>query len=297
MPKRTSKGPGCVVFLHAHPDDEAIFTGGTIRLLANNGIRSVVIFATAGERGIAPCGSSLEHVASIRTGEIETAAHQLGVSRIVHLGFEDSGMPGDNLGSTSGTLAAAPISQVADAVAQVLADEQASCLISYDANGIYGHPDHVVVHRAGMLATQAAAVSTRYEATVDREYLHFVETHLVEEARRSSLLASDPAMSGLDSLDLRHVGIPDETIVQPQLSGHDVLQPNGYGTPTVLIDVAVDVSTTISAKRAAMACHTSQIPPESSPFRLGPAAFRNVYGTEWYLRTGPRGVLDGLPSR
>src|SRR4051812_28468514 len=42
---------GAVVFLHAHPDDEAIFTGGTLRLLADAGWRTVVVFATGGELG------------------------------------------------------------------------------------------------------------------------------------------------------------------------------------------------------------------------------------------------------
>ena len=41
-----------VVFLHAHPDDEAIFTGGTMRLLADAGHRVVLVLATSGELGV-----------------------------------------------------------------------------------------------------------------------------------------------------------------------------------------------------------------------------------------------------
>ncbi|HVW33567.1 MAG TPA: PIG-L family deacetylase, partial [Acidimicrobiia bacterium] len=44
--------PGSIVFFHAHPDDEAIFTGGTMALLAGAGWRVVLVLATAGEQGV-----------------------------------------------------------------------------------------------------------------------------------------------------------------------------------------------------------------------------------------------------
>ena len=40
-----------VLVLHAHPDDEAIFTGITLRRLADAGARTVLVVATAGELG------------------------------------------------------------------------------------------------------------------------------------------------------------------------------------------------------------------------------------------------------
>src|SRR3712207_6849076 len=63
----------------------------------------------------------------------------------------------------------------------VLRDAGATALVVYDAGGIYGHPDHVQVHRVGLLAGRAVGLDCVYEATVDREYLHFVETHRSEE--------------------------------------------------------------------------------------------------------------------
>ncbi len=115
-----------------------------------------------------------------------------------------------------------------------------------------------------------------------REHLHFVATHVVEDARRAGLgIASDAP----DRFDLRRSGIDDASAT------------TGYGTPTVLIDLAVDVTTVCDAKYRAMAAHVSQIPPESSALQLDEIAFANVYGTEWYLRSGPPSVLDELPSR
>ncbi|MBK6310089.1 MAG: PIG-L family deacetylase [Candidatus Microthrix sp.] len=46
-----AQGAGQAVFLHAHPDDEAIFTGGTMVALAQAGIGVTLVFATAGEPG------------------------------------------------------------------------------------------------------------------------------------------------------------------------------------------------------------------------------------------------------
>ena len=65
---------------------------------------------------------------------------------------------------------------------ETLRDERADVLLVYDENGNYGHPDHVQVHRVGFEAARLVGLETVYQATVDREYLHFVETHLVEHA-------------------------------------------------------------------------------------------------------------------
>jgi LmbE family N-acetylglucosaminyl deacetylase len=295
-----------VVVLHAHPDDEAIFTGGTLRLLADRGVRTVVAFATDGALGLAPRGSTADELGAFRRAEAEAAARHLGVDRVVWLGFADSGMtppprpqPGAEMPRRA--LVHVPLDEVAAAVRRVLVDERASCLVGYDAHGIYGHPDHVVVHRAGSLATEGTDVVTRYEATVDREHLHFVETHLVAEARRAGLVADDPSLGDARGLDLRHVGIPESEGsvggLGAQPGSPRGLSGSGYGVPTVLIDLAVDVRSTIGTKRDAMAAHASQIPPGSSALGLDAETFGDVYGTEWYLRNGPAGPLDDLPRR
>jgi LmbE family N-acetylglucosaminyl deacetylase len=104
-------------------------------------------------------------------------------------------------------------------------------------------------------------VATVYDATVDREYLHFVETHLVEEA----ILGGD-------------LGLVRSRI----------------GVPSVMVDVAVDVRQTLAVKRAAMAAHASQIPETTSALQLPEHHFADVYGWEWYVRSGPPGPIDGL---
>ena len=59
----------------------------------------------------------------------------------------------------------------ADALARIVREERADVLTIYDANGGYGHPDHVQVHRVGLRAASLAGTPVVLEATVDRGLL------------------------------------------------------------------------------------------------------------------------------
>lgn len=273
-------GPGTVVFFHAHPDDEAIFTGGTMALLAAAGWRVVLVVATAGEQGLTTALIGPEVPLAVRrTGETAQAAETLGAQRIEFLGYHDSGLDGPSGSRPVGAFADAPIEEAAARLAGILAEEQARALVSYDARGIYGHVDHVQIHKVGLAAAGDAGVPTVYEATVDREYLHFVETHLVVEAT----IAAQPERT---EAGLRHRGQAEP----PSLG----LAAAPLGLSTVEIDCTVDVRPVLSVKRRAMAAHASQIPETSSAMRLPDGDFAAVYGYEWYARHGPVGPIDEL---
>ncbi len=110
-----------------------------------------------------------------------------------------------------------------------------------------------------------AGTATVYEATVDREYLHFVETHLVGHAVQSLL------------------GMEVRTNAAP------------LGVPTVEVSITVDVCGQADVKRAAMAAHPSQIPAGSEALTMPAETLAGVYGYEWYVRAiGPAGPLDPL---
>ena len=251
-----------IVFVHAHPDDEAIFTGGTMVRLAAGGHRVVLVVATGGELGEAPDAvAPSAHLAAHRRAETAAAAEALGIARVAWLGYHDSGMAGDEANSAPGSFWAADPAEATHRLAAVLDEEAPAAVVVYDETGIYGHPDHVQVHRIGRGAAAAVGVPTVYDATVDREYLHFVETHLVEEA----ILAGDLG------LVRSHIGLP-----------------------SVEIDLALDVRDVLDRKRTAMAAHASQIPESTSALQLPSHHFADVYGWEWYVRSGPRGPLDGL---
>ena len=162
-------GPGrqldreAVVFFHAHPDDEAIFTGGTIARLAAAGHRVVLIVATRGEQGARTSSAGAdEDLARQREEETRRAADLLGLARVEFLDYHDSGMLGDPANSAPGAFWGADVHEAARSVADLLGGERARALITYDQVGIYGHPDHVQVHRVGHLAAQLAGADRVY---------------------------------------------------------------------------------------------------------------------------------------
>ena len=248
-----------IVFLHAHPDDEAIFTGGTMALLASAGCRVVLVTATKGEEGTPrfplPAGES---IADRREAESKAAADLLAVDAVRFLGFRDSGVAGGDAQDHPLAFGACDVEDAADRLAAICREEGADVLVHYDPGGIYAHADHLQVHRVGGLAAARAGIATTYEATVDHEYLHFVDVHLVEGANRS--------------LESR----------------------KSIGLPTAMISTTVDCRAVLETKWRAMAAHASQI-PDADPM-VPPEQFADVYGWEWFVRHGPPGPIDALPS-
>jgi len=238
-----------IAFLHAHPDDESIFTGGTLALLAERGVRTVVVLATGD---------------AVRIAEAHAACRELGVAVLRPLGYSDSGV---HLGSVGGEVfASCNVDDAAERLAGILREEAVTALVTYDRGGIYSHPDHLAVHRVGHAAAVRAGVSSVYEATVDREYLHFVETHLVGEA--VSWLAGEEHLAALNRAPL--------------------------GVPTVEVTKTVDVSALAARKRAAILAHHSQIPLDSRVRAMDDEAFLAVYGYEWFIRCTGTSAIDLL---
>lgn len=153
------------LFLHAHPDDESISTGGTLAGLVAAGRRPVLLTGTRGERGEVVPGE-LHHLegtpelALHREGELERALLELGGVPQAFLGaYSDSGMEWGDDGfaraaddAPAAALSLAPLETVVDAViagAERLAGGAPTSVVSYDELGGYGHPDHVRMHDAG----------------------------------------------------------------------------------------------------------------------------------------------------
>jgi LmbE family N-acetylglucosaminyl deacetylase len=158
-----------VVALHAHPDDEVVLTGGTLARSAAEGHRVVVVAATDGVVGDPP-----DFAATVdRIAELRASAEVLGVHRVVWLGYADSGYGpaffADPPGRTR--FARADTEEAAQRLATVLREERADLLISYEANGGYGHRDHVKVYEVGKRAAELAKTPRVLYATMPRELL------------------------------------------------------------------------------------------------------------------------------
>ena len=143
---------------HAHPDDEALMTGGTLARVASEGHRVVLVTATDGAAGLTSPGLRSD-LARRRREELEAAATHLGVARVVLLGHPD------------GQFADVGVDAPAAELAAVLREESADVLTGYDEHGGYGHPDHVHVHHVARRARALARTPVLLEASVDRTWL------------------------------------------------------------------------------------------------------------------------------
>jgi N-acetyl-1-D-myo-inositol-2-amino-2-deoxy-alpha-D-glucopyranoside deacetylase len=172
-----------VLFVHAHPDDETIDTGGTIATLIRAGAEVTVLTCTRGERGevippdLQSALTSPAAMAKLRDSELGQAMTILGVSDHRYLGDEtarwrgreprtylDSGMRWGSDGAEAvadadpESLSAAEFREVAADIAAVVLELMPSAVVSYDERGGYGHPDHVRAHEAARRAADVYGV-------------------------------------------------------------------------------------------------------------------------------------------
>jgi len=263
--------PFTLVTFHAHPDDEAIATAGTMARAKAEGHRVVLALATRGELGeYEPAALAAgESLRDRRVAETHAAAAELGVDRVAFLDYQDSGMAGESTNDAPGSFASADVEEAAGRLAALLVAEHADVLTIYDDHGMYGHPDHVQVHRVGVRAAELAATPRVYEATANREYIQA----LIAENRDSAA--------------------PDAP---------DAAEMDEFGSPHAVITTTVDVRDYVDQKRRAMAAHASQIPADSFFLTLDPEQFRAAFGQEWFIRRDRRDVdedwiFDGLDER
>jgi LmbE family N-acetylglucosaminyl deacetylase len=245
-----------LVTFHAHPDDEAIATGGVMAQAAAAGHRVVLVLATKGELGEVSEGvlRDGEELAQRREVEVAAAAKILGVERVEFLGYRDSGMVDQPTNTAPGSFASADLEEAAGRLAAILVEEDADVLTVYDSNGNYGHPDHIQVHHVGHRAGELAETPHVFEATMNHDYI----VGLMQEM-------SD-AMPD-------HVDRPDP-------------EDMNLGMPEAVLTTQVDVGDFVDAKRAAMAAHASQIDENSFFMQMPLPVFRKAFGYEWFIHKG-----------
>ena len=155
--------------VHAHPDDESSKGAATMAMYAAAGVDVLVATCTDGSRGDIqnPAMEGQPHpkrdMAGARRLEMDAAAKVLGV-RQRWLGFVDSGLPeGDPLPPLpTGCFALLPLERAAAPLVRLVRDFKPHVIVSYDENGGYPHPDHIMAHRVAVEAFAAAGDPTRY---------------------------------------------------------------------------------------------------------------------------------------
>jgi LmbE family N-acetylglucosaminyl deacetylase len=261
---------GTLVCFHAHPDDEAISTGGSMARAHHEGHRVVLVVATDGAHGEVPDDlSDGESLADRRRAETACSARALGVDRVEWLGYTDSGMTGWQQNDDPSSFHQAEIDAAAQALAAILLDESADVLTIYDWHGNYGHPDHVKVHQVGVRAAQLLAAELPglrvFEATINRDEF----SRMIAEAAAAGL---GNGIEGVDGPDFDPDGPADDG--------------NPFGMPEAELTHVVDVSRYVAAKRDAIACHRSQMSDSSFFLNMDAEQFSRAFGREWFIEHG-----------
>ena len=240
--------------VHAHPDDEAISTGGVMMKAKADGHRVVLVTATRGEVGeiynMDP-ETSRPRLGEIRTEELTRAAEILGVDRFEFLDYRDSGMVDTADNKDPKSFHQARLDEAAGKLAMLLREERPDVVITYGEDGVYGHPDHIKAHfvtnaALDLLERDGWAPKKLYYTAIPRSMMEAFMSQMPEEAARQNT-------------NMRITGTPDE-----------------------LVTTRIDVRDYLDRKRKAFAAHVSQNDPNSWFTTMASQIYEIAFGTEYY---------------
>ncbi len=152
--------------IHAHPDDEVVFTGGTLAMYHKRGVRTVLVTATGGEEGeihdpdLDP-EEARPRLGEIRQEELRRAVELLEIDHLEMLNYRDSGMAGTEANARLDNFQNADREESTQKLVKLVRQYRPQILVTYDENGAYGHPDHIACN----VITQAA-----FEKSGDGKY-------------------------------------------------------------------------------------------------------------------------------
>src|ERR1700761_4940651 len=155
--------------VHAHPDDEATMTGGVLAKAAAEGIRTVLVTCTDGRAGDGPGGvkpgepgHDPDAVTALRRAELDASCRVLGISDLELLGYRDSGMMGWPGNTAPGAFWGTPVDEAGRRLAGLMEKYRPGGVVTYDAHGFYGPPDHIQAPRITMAAVESTGIPAKF---------------------------------------------------------------------------------------------------------------------------------------
>ncbi|MEU3453197.1 N-acetyl-1-D-myo-inositol-2-amino-2-deoxy-alpha-D-glucopyranoside deacetylase [Micromonospora sp. NPDC006766] len=268
-----------LLLVHAHPDDESIGTGSTVAHYAATGAHVTLVTCTLGEEGeihvpelAQLAAAEADQLGGYRIGELAAACAALGVTDHRFLGgagrYRDSGMMGLATNEHPRAFWRADLDEAAGHLVAIMREVRPQVMITYDANGFYGHPDHIQAHRVAMRAHELATAEGIAPAKV---YWTAIPRSVLEAGLNAFTESSDNPFAGVDSVD----DLP-------------------FGTPDPEIAARIDATDQHAAKEAAMRAHATQIPPTSWLYSIAGNFGTGFMGVEYFtLAVGEQGPGSG----
>jgi N-acetyl-1-D-myo-inositol-2-amino-2-deoxy-alpha-D-glucopyranoside deacetylase len=280
-----------LVFFGAHPDDETFGMGATLALYVLRGVKVYCVCSTRGEVGTVDpeLMKGYATIGDLRWNELKCAAQVLGLADITCLGYRDSGMQGSEQNKHPDALAMAPIEEVAGRMVKIIRDLKPDVVITHDAGGDYGHPDHIAKHDATVKTFYAASDPAQYPKA-GPVFCPYKLYFGVRPRRYTRLMVKLMALFGQDPHHFgRNRDMDITKIMSLEYPLHAVVRPTKQARE-------------IRVKAAA--CHASQ---GGSQPRRGPLLFRIIEmfrrQQDYFMREYPeptphlkRDLFEGLPE-
>ena len=258
----------CLLAAFAHPDDEAFGTAGVFRKYHDEGAMTALVCATRGEEGEIsdPALATPATLGQVREQELREACRIMGIEDLSFLDYRD------------GSLARADTVEATGRLVRQIRRVRPQVVVTFDANGGYGHLDHIAVHSLTIAAFHQAGDPSCYPEQIAeglRPYapqkLYF--TAFARSTMRGMREQTDPDGDGAAfrpggntaTIPLEEMGTPDELI-----------------TTTITLD-----ERQFEAKLRAMRAHRTQMDPKNPIGSLPPEATRAWLGTERFVRAYP----------
>jgi N-acetyl-1-D-myo-inositol-2-amino-2-deoxy-alpha-D-glucopyranoside deacetylase len=267
------------MFVHAHPDDESIGTGATIAYYAASGAHVTVVTCTLGEEGeihvpglAQLAAAEADQLGGYRLTELAAACAALGVADHRFLGgagrYRDSGMMGTPANRHPRAFWQADLDTAAALLAGVIREVRPQVLVTDDAKGFYGHPDHIQTHRVTM---RAAELAEQEGYAPNKIYWSATPRSVLEQGFRAFADSQFNPFAGVERVE----ELP-------------------FGTPEEQIAARIDAHEYAELKVAALHAHASQIPTNSWLFTIAANFGQEFMGVEHFtLATGRRGPGSG----
>jgi LmbE family N-acetylglucosaminyl deacetylase len=308
--------------VHAHPDDEVVFTGGTLLIYHRRGVRTVVVTATGGEEGeIRDSGLDQDEarprLREIRAAELRRGAALLEIDHLENLGYRDSGMADTEANARPENFHNSDLEEATRKVVALVRKYRPHIMVTYDEFGSYGHPDHIKCNKVTHAAFDRAGDSAYapelgepwqplklyythwYEEGFERARAMFLERGLKwpwdEEEQQ---VDPDPEHQSIEEAIVEH----EQDVSEAKAGGEEEKQPEYVPPPTT---TRIDVRSVVQEKMESARQHRTQFDPEglfmTTPEDIVPVMFgEEHYSLVKSLVDGPAeetDMLAGLADR
>ncbi len=254
-----------ILAIYAHPDDEAFSTGGTLARYAKEGHTVKLICATKGERGkiTDPKINADSDMATLREQELKDCCRILGIEPPIFLGYHDSGRLKPSEDDARALLNISEL-EIEKVLLKHFTEIKPDIIISFDPHGIYGHIDHIKMHRGATAAFWSAG--TIIKSPPKRLFYNVMTTQ--------------------NLLSLQKIR---------KVSPLSKLDPAIYGIAEKSLAAIIDVSDYLQIKMKAISAHRSQVGPSSSFADIDKPEWQAILIKETFTLGGLRGSFPMMP--